>query len=101
MILCDLSFYIKYKLESGLRKFETLHLRMSYISCVNKTLAVSVKNDTADNLLLKDRKRNDKMNSQPTKQHICKPLQPTRNQSLQKSCFLADAPHEIDTFVVI
>jgi hypothetical protein len=75
--------------------------RWSPTSGTRGTLAVSVKNDTADNLLLKDRKRNDKMNSQPTKQHICKPLQPTRNQSLQKSCFLADAPHEIDTFVVI
>jgi len=42
LILCDLSFCIKYKLESGLRKFETLHLRMSYISCVNKTLCLIV-----------------------------------------------------------
>jgi hypothetical protein len=49
------------------------------------------KNDTADNMLHKDRKR--KMNSQRTKQHICKPHKPTHDRSLQKSCFLADAPN--------
>jgi len=27
-----------------------------------------------------------------TKQHICKPHKPTHNQSLQKSCFLPNAP---------
>lgn len=32
------------------------------------------------------------MNSQRTKQHICKPREPEQNQSLQKSCFLADTP---------
>jgi hypothetical protein len=32
------------------------------------------------------------MNSPRTKQHICKPHQPTHNRSLQKSCFFADAP---------
>jgi hypothetical protein len=54
-----------------------------------------------DNLLLKDKKENEIMKSPRTKQHICKPHQPTHNQSLQKSCFFADAPQEIDTFVVI
>jgi len=35
------------------------------------------------------------MNSQRTKQHICKPLQASpANQSLQKSCFLAGAPED-------
>jgi hypothetical protein len=59
------------------------------------------KNDTADNLLLKDRKRKtDIMNSQRTKQHICKPHKPTHDRSLQKSCFLADAPPKFDTFVI-
>jgi hypothetical protein len=59
----------------------------------------SKKNDTADNLLLKDRKKkNEKMNSQRTKQHICKPHKPTQNQSLQKSCFFADAPAELSIF---
>jgi len=40
------------------------------------------------------------MNSQRTKQHICKPHKPTHDQSLQKSCFLADAPADIDIFAV-
>ena len=39
------------------------------------------------------------MNSQRTKQHICKPHVPTQNRWLQKNCFLADAPAEIDIFV--
>jgi len=39
------------------------------------------------------------MNSQPTKQHICKPHKPTHDQSLQKSCFLADAPDKMTKFV--
>ena len=56
-------------------------------------LPPSVKNDTADNLLHYDRKKeNDIMNSPRTKQHICKPHKPTHDQSLQKSCFLADTP---------
>ena len=59
------------------------------------------KNGTADNLLLKDRKRKtDIMNNQRTKQHICKPHKPTHDRSLQKSCFLADAPPKFDTFVI-
>ncbi|MDD4210666.1 MAG: hypothetical protein PHI52_10065, partial [Bacteroidales bacterium] len=66
-------------------------------------LAVSVKRQKrTDNLLLKDRKRkNEIMNSPRTKQHICKPRSTSRFFSLQKSCFLAGAPQEIDTFVVI
>lgn len=40
------------------------------------------------------------MNSQRTKQHICKQQNPTRNLSSQKSCFLANSPTEIDSFVV-
>ena len=35
------------------------------------------------------------MNSQRTKQNICKPRKPTHDQSLQKSCFLADALPDI------
>ena len=59
----------------------------------NRCAQVYKDNDTADNLLLKDRKRkNEIMNSQRTKQHICKPHKPTHDRSLQKSCFLADAP---------
>jgi hypothetical protein len=38
------------------------------------------------------------MNSQPTKQHICKSHKQTQNQNLQKSCFLADAPTELCIF---
>jgi len=38
------------------------------------------------------------INSQRTKQHICKPRQPQHNQSLQKSCFLALAPMDIFIF---
>jgi hypothetical protein len=41
------------------------------------------------------------MNRPRTKQHICKPHNPTHDQSLQKSCFLADAPEEIGTFAFI
>jgi hypothetical protein len=41
------------------------------------------------------------MNSQRSKQHICKPLKPTRNPSLQKSCFLANAPVDNCIFVVM
>ena len=41
------------------------------------------------------------MISQRTKQHICKPHQPTRYQSLQKSCFLADTPADIGIFALI
>lgn len=33
--------------------------------------------------------------------HSCKPLKPTQNQSLQKSCFLADASPKFDTFVIL
>jgi len=35
---------------------------------------------------------------QRTKQHICKPHKPTHDQSLQKSCFLANAPDGIIKF---
>jgi len=60
---------------------------------MHKTLPPSVKRQNrTDNLLHKDRKENDKMNNQRTKQHICKPHQPTHNRSLQKSCFLANTP---------
>jgi len=38
------------------------------------------------------------INSQRTKQHICKPRQPIQDQSLQKSCFLALAPMDIFIF---
>jgi|GEM_PF-2143488 len=37
------------------------------------------------------------MNNQRTKQHICKSHKPTHDQNLQKSCFLADAPHDTET----
>ena len=30
----------------------------------------------------------------------CKPLKPAHDRSLQKSCFLADAPPKFDTFVI-
>ena len=53
-------------------------------------LGASVKNDTADNLLHKEKEKT--MTSQRTKQHICKSHKPTHDQNLQKSCFLADAP---------
>ena len=36
------------------------------------------------------------MNSSRTKLHICKPRHTSRYFSLQKSCFLADAPQEIE-----
>jgi hypothetical protein len=52
-----------------------------------------------DNLLLKDKRKNKIMNSPRTKQHICKPHQPKHNQSLQKSCFFADAPADNVKFV--
>ena len=38
------------------------------------------------------------MNSQRTKQHICKPHKPTHDRSLQKSCFIAYAPDDNDNF---
>jgi len=47
---------------------------------------------TSGQFATKRQKRiNQIMNSQRTKQHICKPHKPTQNQSLQKSCFLANA----------
>jgi hypothetical protein len=49
----------------------------------------------------KTKKKNDIMNSQRTKQHICKPHKLTHNQSLQKSCFLADAPEDNYTFGIL
>ena len=69
----------------------------------SKPLAVIVKRQKrTDNLLLKDRKKkNQIMNSQRTKQHICKRRHTSRYFSLQKSSFLADAPANIDTFAVI
>ncbi|HBB01006.1 MAG: hypothetical protein A2W86_14145 [Bacteroidetes bacterium GWD2_45_23] len=39
----------------------------------------------------RQRKINQIVNSPRTKQHICKPLNPSHNQSLQKSYFFADA----------
>jgi len=68
------------------------------------TLWASVKNnDTADNLLLKDRKKkNEIINSQRTKPHI---PQKHTNQTLKpffcgKSSFLADTPVDNCIFVV-
>jgi len=53
-------------------------------------------------LLQKDKKnKNNIMKSQRTKQHICKPHKPTLDQSLQKSCFLADAPEDNCTFGIL
>jgi hypothetical protein len=49
----------------------------------------------------RQKKKNDIMNSQPTKLHICKPRHTSRCFSLQKSSFLVDAPAEIDTFALI
>jgi hypothetical protein len=51
-----------------------------------------------------EKEKKDKMNNQHTKQHISTPLKPMHHRSLQKcctelvelSCFLADAPKEID-----
>lgn len=63
---------------------------------VHPTVTNNPNNDTAYNLLLKDRKR--KMNSQRTKQLFCKPHKPSHDLSLQKSCFLADAPDYNDNF---
>ena len=55
---------------------------MLYIHCVNNTLAVSVKdNDTADNLLLKDRKEK-RYNEQPTHK-TAHSQAPTHKQMLQ------------------
>jgi len=45
-------------------------------------------------------KRQENGNSQRTKQHICKSHKPTHDQNLQKSCFLADAPLDSETFDV-
>jgi len=59
-------------------------------------LGTNEKNSTADNFAAKGQENG---NSRPTKQHICKPLQPTRNQSLQKSCFLANTPVDNCIFV--
>jgi len=41
------------------------------------------------------------MNSQRTKQHIRKPRHTSQSFSLQKSCFLADAPEDNCIFVDI
>jgi len=49
----------------------------------------------------RQKKKNDIMNSQPTKLHIRKPRHTSRCFSLQKSSFLADAPAKIDTFAFI
>ena len=88
---------------------ESLVLRMNICGkspalrvAAKRWVQVQEDNDTADNLLLKDKKKkNDIMNSPRTKLHICKPRHTSRCFSLQKSSFLADAPQEIDTFVVI
>jgi hypothetical protein len=63
---------------------------MRNVSCWQTVTAKFKKTETADNLLHLEKKY--KMKSQRTKQHIYKPHQPTQNQSLQKSCFLAFAP---------
>ena len=47
------------------------------------------------------RQENENGKCHHTKQHICKPHKPTRNQSLQKSCFLANAPLNNCIFVSI
>jgi hypothetical protein len=69
---------------------------IAYFSYTEPLGTSEKKTATADNLLQKGQ---DKMNSPHTKQHICKPLKPTQNQSLQKSCFLADTPVDICIFV--
>ena len=67
-----------------------------------RTLGASVKKTTQRYFAAKRQEnKEDIMNSQRTKQHICKPHKPTHDRSLQKSCFLADAPANIDTFAVI
>ena len=68
----------------------------------NLPLATSVKKTTQRYFAAKRQEnKEDIMNSQRTKQHICKPRHTSRCFSLQKSCFLADAPANIDTFAVI
>jgi len=52
------------------------------------------------NLLQKDKKDNI-INSRPTRLHIRKPRHKSRCFSLQKSSFLANAPVEIGTFAII
>ena len=62
------------------------------------TLGTSEKKPvTADNFASKGQENG---NSQRTKQHICKSHKPTHDQNLQKSCFLADAPHDTETIDV-
>ena len=58
--------------------------------CVNRKFAAK-----------RQKKKNDIMNSRPTKLHICKPRHTSRCFSLQKSSFLANAPMEIGTFAFI
>ena len=43
----------------------------------------------------RQKNKNLRINSQRSKQHIFKPHKPAQNQSLQKSCFLADALPDI------
>ncbi len=53
MILCNLSFNIQHKPESGLRKFDVLYLQKLYICCVNKMLsAISQKTSMKKNLTI-------------------------------------------------
>jgi len=47
-------------------------------------------NDIADNLLLKDRKKEKRNNEQPT-----------HDQNLQKKLFFAEVPPKFDTFVIL
>ncbi len=77
------------KLHSGLTGNYNAICHYSY----NLPLPPSVKKQkTIEQFATKRQKRiNQIMNSLRTKQHICKPHNPTQNQSLQKSCFLADA----------
>jgi hypothetical protein len=49
----------------------------------------------------RQKKKNDIMNSRPTKLHIRKPRHTSRCFSLQKSSFLAEAPVEFGTFAFI
>jgi len=60
---------------------------------LHQTLPTSLKKTTHQTIcyIMTEKEKNDKMNSQRTKQHICKSRKPTHDQNLQKSCFLANA----------
>jgi len=72
----------------NIRKFYVVH------KCKKTTIQRTI-------CYLTTEKKNDKTNSQRTKLHICKPRHTSRCFSLQKSSFLADAPAENDTFVLL